>query len=181
MPVSNVHRKLIPALLLGLGLVSGAQADQVCNTSASLTRPDSQYRISADGAEVTDLVTGLIWKRCVEGMSWDADNKQCSGTPSAMTWPAALIHVSAQTEGWRLPNLNEALSLLESSCKTPAHNLSVFPSPTTAVQLYYLTTSTPHADSDGDRWVVDFQAGIDRQGTKRSGSALLRLVREPLP
>lgn len=181
MPVSISLRKFVSVLMLGLGLASGAQADQVCNTSASLTRPDSQYRLSADGAEVTDLVSGLIWKRCVEGMSWDADNNQCSGTPTAMTWPAALVHVSAQTGGWRLPNLNEALSLLESTCKTPAHNLSVFPSPTTAVQLYHLTTSTPHADSDGDRWVVDFQAGIDRQSTKRSGSALLRLVREPLP
>lgn len=179
MPVSSFPRKLIPALLLGLGLVSGAEAQQVCNASLAASKPDSQYRISADGTEVSDLSTGLVWKRCVEGMQWDADNKQCSGTPTAMAWPAALMHVSAQTGGWRLPNLNEALSLLESACKTPAHNIAVFPSPTTATQLYHLSTSTPHADSDGDRWVVDFQAGVDRQSTKRVATSLVRLVREP--
>ncbi|WP_158608401.1 DUF1566 domain-containing protein [Stagnimonas aquatica] len=181
MPVSKFHRTLLTALLLGLGLSAGAQAQQVCNASLAATRPDSQYRISADGSEVTDLTTGLIWKRCVEGQNWDADNQQCSGTPTAMAWPAALVHVSAQTGGWRLPNLNEALSLLEAGCKTPAHNVSVFPSPTTASQLYHLSTSTPHADSDGDRWVIDFQAGVDRQSTKRVATSLLRLVREPQP
>jgi len=156
-----------------------AQAQQVCNASLDATRPDSQYRLSADGAEVTDQVTGLTWRRCVEGMSWNTDQNQCTGTPTGMTWPAALTHAGSQTGGWRLPSLNEALSLLESSCKTPAHNPTLFPSPTTATQLYYLSTSTPHADSDGDRWVVDFQAGLDAQSTKRFGATLVRLVRGP--
>ena len=37
-----------------------------------------RYSYSADGSEVTDSKTGLVWRRCAEGMSWSSG--ACTGT-----------------------------------------------------------------------------------------------------
>lgn len=73
-----------------------------------------RLRLSADGQEVTDLTTGLQWRRCVEGQQFDG--KRCSGPVLRVGWLAALdrarTHAAATGQGWRLPNAKELGSLM---------------------------------------------------------------------
>ena len=43
-------------------------ADGVASLDNPNTPTQSRYVISTDGNEVTDNTTGLIWRRCAEGM-----------------------------------------------------------------------------------------------------------------
>jgi hypothetical protein len=75
---------------------------------------------------VRDAATGRMWQGCVAGRNGFGCE---SGTPSAMTWQAALAYCDALPWGayddWRLPDRNELLSIVgrDGSCVDPA----VFP------------------------------------------------------
>jgi len=97
---------------------------QTCNPNIPLTKPDSRYTYNAAGDEVTDTVTGLIWKRCVEGMNFSGGT--CAGTATTFNWEAALVHAAKQS-GWRLPDANEIISLEETACYDMAINETAFP------------------------------------------------------
>ena len=72
------------------------------------------YVISTDGTEVTDQKTGLIWRRCAEGMSWDG--LTCAGTVGTYSHEAALQRATSHANNtgitWRLPNIKELAGLL---------------------------------------------------------------------
>ncbi|WP_020648032.1 DUF1566 domain-containing protein [Solimonas variicoloris] len=180
MPTSNPLFRVAVALLIGAGLAQTAAAAQVCNPGLSPVRPDNQYRISGDGKEVTDLATGLIWRRCLAGMSWDADQNTCTGTASTMTYGGALAYAAAEGGGWRLPNIKELLTLVELACERPAINLTAFPGTPMYPTASYALSSSQHADSNGDAWRVDFNAGVD-SGTTKTARNPVRLVRAPAP
>ncbi|MBS0448268.1 MAG: DUF1566 domain-containing protein [Proteobacteria bacterium] len=67
-----------------------------------------------DPQEVRDAL-GLVWRRCVEGMTFDGTT--CTGTPLALGWTDALAHVQQEAAAagiaWRLPNAKELGSLLD--------------------------------------------------------------------
>jgi hypothetical protein len=79
------------------------------------------FVISADGLEVTDQKTGLIWRRCAEGLNWDGTT--CAGnSPDAALWDAArftheaaLQHAATKASktgiAWRLPTIEELKSI----------------------------------------------------------------------
>jgi hypothetical protein len=73
----------------------------------------NRFQPSADGQEVTDLQTSLIWKRCPEGTSFAAG--ACTGVPLQLTHEQALQRGAAQAaaagKAWRLPNAKEQMSL----------------------------------------------------------------------
>jgi len=112
---------LTAALLAGASTLALAQT---CNPNIPLSKPDSRYSYNSSGNEVTDNVTSLIWKRCVEGMSWNGTT--CSGSASAFNWEQALAHAATQT-GWRMPNQKELQSLVETACDEMAINAKAFP------------------------------------------------------
>lgn len=181
----NNRTSLLVALALSLGCGSAAAITrpQTCNASLSPSRPDSQYRISGDGREVTDLNSGLVWQRCLDGASWNADSRQCEGRPTAYDWNGALSRASVQTGGWRLPNVNELRTLLESACKEPALNQPVFTQIFDSTISGRVLSSTPFLgnDSPGDSvWIVDFYSGEDTLSDKGSFNTV-RLVRNAAP
>lgn len=180
MPLSIRFSTAVAGLLLGVGLVDTVLAAQACNPGLTLTRPDNQYRVSGDGKEVTDLATGLVWRRCLAGMSWNADQNTCTGTPSALNWSGALAYAASEGGGWRLPNISELMTLIELSCEKPAINLAVFPGTPMYPSASFVLSASPHADSDGDVWRVDFNSGVDEQTRKTAGQQV-RLVRSPAP
>jgi len=105
-----------------------------------LTRPDSRYAELANGAEVKDNLTGLIWQRCDVGMTWNGTT--CTGSASAYTWQGAVDYAAATPASpsgsgadatWRLPSQNELLSLVDSSCTTPSLNRTWFPAASPSV------------------------------------------------
>jgi len=73
---------------------------------------------------------------------------------------------------WRLPNVKELQSIIETSCNVPAVNLDIFPS--TDLVLYW--SSTGYASSEEKAWGVSFSDGISLIFTK-TFSLPVRLVR----
>ncbi len=111
--------------LLGLcaTFVAGHAAIAACIPNEPLTRPDSRYQAAdANGAQVKDLETGLVWQRCVHGQQWNGS--ACAGDPMAQDWN--LAGKTAVANGWRLPTQKELEGLAEKSCYELALNTTWF-------------------------------------------------------
>ncbi len=171
--------------LTGLCAINGMaqQAVQKCNANIPLTRPDSRYElVTPAGSEVRDKVTGLIWQRCVVGMSWNGTT--CTGTASSLTWQNALdaartaskSTVSAAT-AWRVPNHAELYSLAERACSGLALNAKFFPAtPAASLDDSVTWSSSPNMKSNANAWGVNFSDGGDEVEPK-SKTYRVRLVR----
>ena len=126
-----------------------------------------RFSYSNNGSEVTDSATGLIWKRCAEGMTWSGVS--CTGSATEYTHEAAL---QLGINGWRLPNIKELTSIVDHSRKSPAIDLTAFPT-TTPV---FFWSSSPYLFDSVSAWVVYFYDGIVRNEYRSSGY-YVRLVR----
>jgi len=146
---------------------------QTCNPNIPLTKLDSRYTYNTAGDEVTDSVTGLVWKRCAEGMSWSGSS--CTSAATNFNWEGALAQAAsvAQATGlaWRMPNLKELKSLVETACYDQAINQTAFPSTPT-----YTWSASPNAGYAGVAWYVGFGGGLAYWGSKPSYYSV-RLVR----
>ena len=81
-----------------------------CNSSIEVTRNADRYSVDAGKGEVTDTVTGLVWKQCVSGFS----GPDCGvGTADSKTFEQAK---QTAVDGWRLPTRAELASLVERKC-----------------------------------------------------------------
>jgi hypothetical protein len=118
-------------------IFSAAAGHAACNSNIQASTPDSQL-IDNDNGTITDSKTGLMWKKCLEGLSGD----DCStGTVGSFTWQQALQQPGTVNAGggfaghsdWRLPNIRELLSLVEEQCVGPAINTTRFPNTPSSV------------------------------------------------
>ncbi|WP_162064460.1 DUF1566 domain-containing protein [Vibrio taketomensis] len=141
------------SIIYGLGLASMSLlvqpvlAQQVCLDNAIPTTPTTRFVMNKDsqGAEdgtVTDTKTGLMWMRCSVGQKWDAANRRCTEETLVFSWQQALVQAESYRSGpieetgtddgvaayddWRLPNVKELASIIESTCSLPAINVEVF-------------------------------------------------------
>ncbi len=128
------------------------------------------FTISADGAEVTDNKTGLIWRRCSEGQHWNGS--ACMGTALTYTHEAALTQARTQTD-WRLPNVKELASIVDRSRIKPSIDVEVFPD--TSHEWYW--TSSPYADYPSSAWYVCFEFGDIGSYGRNYKPNYVRLVR----
>ncbi|MFP8780361.1 DUF1566 domain-containing protein [Hydrogenophaga sp. RWCD_12] len=84
-----------------------------------------------DGANnvVSDKLTGLQWRRCLEGQVWSGS--ACTGTATTYTHREALLYANGsglRTSGWRIPNVKEGASLLDKSqTSAPYADRAAFP------------------------------------------------------
>ena len=177
-------------LVLGCSLAlgsSGAGAAQSCNASViAETMPTGHFLDNGDGT-VVDKATGLTWKRCAEGQTWDASASACSGTAASYTWQQALVHAqSLNSSGgfagktdWRLPNSKELSTIVERACANPAINLTVFPNTPTAG---FFWSASPYlgqyrgATTDSMAWVESYSGG-NALARPKSDTLYLRVVR----
>ncbi|RVU84754.1 DUF1566 domain-containing protein [Leucothrix sargassi] len=149
-------KALLSALFLSAS--STAIAAQVCNENMEQLTPNARFTLS--GEEATDKVTGLTWKRCMEGQTWNDGTSSCDGSPVAKNWLETLQSVP---EGWRLPNIKELTSIVEYGCGNPSINLNVFP--TTTVSSFWSSTVSKSAMHEFLRpanqtvWFLTFQDG----------------------
>lgn len=130
-------------------------------------------RFVPNGAEVTDTMTGLVWRRCSEGQTWTGST--CSGDATLTTWRRALDAArgaAADGTAWRLPNIKELNSLVDDTRSLPAINAEVFPQ--TPASVYW--SSSHVVGSEQFVRYVDFYAGQSRSRQKNERSAV-RLVR----
>lgn len=169
------NMKILAFLVFGAFLPGVAPAS--CFDQKVASAPDGRYQDNSDGT-ITDLLHGLEWKRCSEGL----DGPDCSvGSASQLNWAQALQLVeSINTSGgyaghsdWRLPNLKELATLIEIRCEQPAINENLFPG--TLSDHYW--TSSPSMETDTRSWTVDFDQGNLRQGSFRTQGLYVRLVR----
>jgi hypothetical protein len=186
-------KTLIPTLI-AVTLVTAPVHAQHCNDRIDMSAPTGRYTDHGDGT-VTDLRTGLRWQRCPQGYSFDAN-----GTPALMrddrcnvagtvlvTWQEALNGAVALNQSggyagftdWRLPNLKELASIVETKCIAPSINQTVFPD-TPQGSFFSATPYTGPSDFVSTQG-VDFMSGEDTQISKPdiglAGTGYVRLVR----
>lgn len=107
-------------------------------------------------AVVVDTVTGLVWQGCVAGRH----GRNCGDGAAAMgTWDRAASECAALAWGgfddWRLPDVRELASLLDTRVRSPAIDPAAFPE--TAVGWYW--SSTPWVFDPPSVWQVNFSSG----------------------
>lgn len=141
---------------------------------ASGATAQTRYTVSADDQEVTDSRTGLIWRRCAEGMT--ASSGTCIGSAREFTHEAALERAVAQAtktgKAWRLPDFEELRSISDRNRQIPTIDTSAFP----ATPTRWFWTSSPDVDYPSAAWLVGFGVG-DTVTYFRYTSNLVRLVR----
>ena len=141
------------------------------------TTPTSDFTLDDVNGTAYHQKTGLTWKRCAEGQSWDSVNKTCTGTATSHRWSAVLNLAGG---GWRLPNINELRSIIERRNWNPAINTTVFPS---APGAFFWSASpcfwsaSPCAPDAGYVWDVGFYYGNDFAHDAGNNYAV-RLVRD---
>ena len=171
---SNTMKKVVIVILWAVLSATSAMAVQVCPSGILQTTPTADFTDHGDGT-ITHKRTGLMWKKCVEGLS----GSDCAtGSIGAHTWQGALQladgHSFAGYSDWRLPNVKELISIVEFSCFSPAINLSVF---THAPDLHVWSSSLNASNSDL-AWMVDFGFGGSVNTNRVSSSYIqVRLVR----
>lgn len=162
-------------LLLALGTTTSLLA-QVCPPGIPRVAPNARYTVSepvVGDFVVTDVQTGLMWKRCSEGLS----GANCTtGSAVSILWSPALALANGSTHGgfsdWRMPNREELRSLVETGCYGPSINSSIFPG--TMSDNYWTSTSYPTVLRQV--WMVDFNLGGIFDSFK-TNSRRVRLVR----
>lgn len=133
----------------------------------------SRYTVSADGQEVTDAQTALVWRRCAEGLAWN--DSTCAGTLRYFNHEAALAHARDQA-GWRLPNVKELETLVDKA-RTASPFIDVLAFPGTLATSFW--TSTPYTANPSRAWGVYFYSG-GVGNDSRGGDGAVRLVRASL-
>lgn len=145
----------------------------------------TRYVVSCYGQEVIDNKTGLIWKRCFEGLSWNPNTKTCGVSTAQGTLgytlkgALQLVDIPHQTDcskdtDWRLPNIKELSSIVDrTATKSPAINTTIFPG--TLPQMFW--SSTPYIADHQNALVVNFEFGTVETLDITTPEALVRLVR----
>jgi len=143
-----------------------------CVLTTAPAQAQSRYSTSIDGSEVNDSQTGLVWRRCAEGMAWSGGT--CTGTTATYTHEQALARAKTQS-GWRLPNVKELGSIVDRTRSNPAIDVAAFPA--TSPNTFW--SSSPYAGDApdvGGAWFVGFGNGSVHYNL-RSYSYAVRLVR----
>ena len=136
----------------------------------------TRYTPSADGHEITDSRTGLIWRRCAEGMTWKV--RTCTGQAVFLNQPeaAARAKAAAAPEAeWRLPVLKELSSIVsvrEAEEGKAAIDPVAFPG--TPVARFWTSSSS----GPGYFTFVGFSDGSAGE-SPRAAPGAVRLVRNP--
>lgn len=129
----------------------------------------SRFTVSADGQEVIDSTSRLVWRRCAEGARFDG--RACAGKATRYSYAGAKKVASG---GWRVPTREELGGLLDRGAKKKPRivDAAVFPqTPSTG-----FWASKPGSDDDLNAWVVNFSNGQTRANLGQAKFPL-RLVR----
>jgi hypothetical protein len=154
-------------------LMTGSAGAVNCLNNIPASNPDSIYTVHGDGT-VTNTRTGLMWKVCAEGQTWNAG--ACTGTEAIFTWDAALAQAEASTfvghSDWRLPSLKELRNLVEECRFNPSINDTVF----SGASSSHFWSGSPDASNSNYALVVYFYDG-HAYGNGRYNDGSVRLVR----
>ena len=167
----NLIRILSLLALWGASTVGLAQ--QTCPENLARVAPDSRYDIDVANAVVTDLATGLMWKRCDEAPSGLECTTAAYEDDLELFLSLANNSTHAGFDDWRLPNAEELYSLVETGCFDPAINTVAFPT-TVSDKRYWSSTTPGHIGASAV--YVSFSYGT-RNFTGKDAVGRARLVR----
>jgi hypothetical protein len=144
-------------------------------TSVIQSTPTTDFApLGNNDVTVTHKKTGLMWKRCAEGLSGAACT---TGTAANLTWANALKAANSANSAafgsytdWRLPNVKELESIGEVCGANPSINQTAFPATPTSV---YFWSSSSYVPGPWNAWYVDFGFG----GTWSSAKTNVNYVR----
>ncbi len=133
------------------------QAPQSCNAGA--TALDAEFELHADGT-TTHSRTGLIWDRCV----WGVTGENCEiGSAGEYNWyeaqQQAVLANQQNYKGysdWRLPSIEELVTVTEETCYEPAINTTAFPA---TLRDDAVWSSSPDPVGLNAAWHMDFYSG----------------------
>jgi Protein of unknown function (DUF1566) len=168
MKLSNIFR-ILAALLASATLAAFGLAQ--CLTTHGPSGNPGTWTPDASGEILTYSGNGLQYTKCQLGTS----GANCAtGSVQTFNWPQALqASVAARVGGfsdWRLPNLQEAVALLDPTCG-PALS-PAFPAVSAGLQW----TSTSYAPSGDGAWYINSAAGTAQFSIKSSAFSVI-LVR----
>jgi len=146
------------------------------NTAIPFSTPTGDFTLNPDGT-ATHHKTGLTWDRCVLGQT----GEDCSGgSPITTQWQESLQAVKVKNQAvykghddWRMPNVKELESIVETRCWNPSINTTVFPNSTS----YFFWSSTVWVRSPLSAFTVIFNAGLGSPERKVGSVANTRMVR----
>ena len=166
---------LVACLAVTLPLLATAQ---ICDPQIPAATPDRDFILRNDGNTI-HIPTGLMWSRCSIGQTWNGTTCIDGGAlgDNYFVWQDSLKKadsvILAGFDDWRLPNIKELASLVETACKQPAINLTVFPN-TPVSEVYW--TSTPSSFPANQAWYISFYGGAENNYVK-SNLNRVRVVR----
>lgn len=146
----------------------------VCSTSVGPAGNTGTWTADASGEILTYSGNGLSYTKCQLGTS----GVSCAtGSVQTYTWQGALqASVAARVGGfsdWRLPNLQEAIALIEPTC----HNPALSPAFPTASAGQPWTNTTPGAAGQGESaWFINMGGGTTGLSPKTTTRSVI-LVR----
>ena len=169
-------KNVIPAIfvitVMSLSAPEHLHAAHPCDENIDLRTPDSDFTINGDKT-ITHKTTGLMWSR-------SNVNAANSSSDYEYNWLQALEIAEASTlagyTDWRLPNIKELASIVETACHIPSININVFPG-TSTTSAYW--TSTPVASFPSYAWAISFNKGFDKKYPKEEDFdvSFVRIVR----
>jgi hypothetical protein len=122
----------------------------LANAPYAMALAQTRFQPSAEGLEVTDKRSGLVWRRCAEGQQFKAN--VCKGEPLFLSYPATVSHTNNEAKrtatAWRLPTMKELSAIAAASQADVAGGIAAIDAaafPGTPVARYWTATSVgPH-------------------------------------
>ncbi len=161
----NVTQRMLSIASTILLLVVSTAAkglDQRCNDNAETSTPSQRFVNSKQGF-LFDKATRLEWRVCVSGLT----GHRCqNGTVRYFSWWEAMLEpaeFNATNEGytdWRLPNIKELYSIIETACEEPSLNKFIFPNHPLSPEVSKSWSSTPSNGNRSQAWQIEFQNGL---------------------
>lgn len=133
-------------VVFGMALLAGLGAGLGTGDAWAQAR----FQPLPDGDEVRDARSGLIWRRCAEGMTWKSG--RCDGKAVAVPHPSAVARASEEAartgKPWRLPTMKELSAIASVTEADPANGVaaidgSAFPG-TPAMRFWTSSSAGPH-------------------------------------
>jgi hypothetical protein len=118
--------------------------------------PPGRYVV--DSATVKDTQTGLMWQRNVDSTKYLAVSSCTSGAICDGATYCANLTVNGIT-GWRLPTVQELLTIVDETRYSPAIDTTAFPASTPIDDLFD-SQSVYSSEFIGAWWGVSFDYGV---------------------
>jgi len=138
-------------------------------------------KFTFNGDEVIDKSTGLIWRRCVEGMVYRGNT--CTKAAKSFNHDKALQHAAAEAKrtrkAWRLPNKDELATIVDlSRIRQGSGMIEIDPTafPATPRAGYWTSSLSPDKPA-AYAWATSFGGAIENAYSSREGDYCVRLVR----